>query len=90
MDSGRCKNCIILVGSTRKIVLGGDILNPDFSYAYENWYYNPKMNLSVVENRKKSIVAAMEYLDRCSEEFGNNYFVILVVGDYSGFSKQKK
>jgi len=57
-----------------EIVLGGDILNVNFKYAYANWYYENEPG-----NSLESIEVATEYLRRFKKMNGNSFYVVFVV-----------
>lgn len=65
--------------SNKQLVLGGDILNSEFEYTYDNWFYNKDKSKSNEENSKQSVKFAIQYIVKYMEENGNNYYVIFVV-----------
>lgn len=59
-----------------RVILGGDVLDRDMEYTYDNWYHNlcdPATDCCVSCEKAQSYV--QQYLDR----FGPEYYVVLVV-----------
>jgi len=61
------------------IVLGGDILDIEMQYTYDNWYHNVDRSLSKSLNVKSSFDAAQEYIQKYINRNGEGFFVVLVV-----------
>ena len=57
--------------SQNHLVLGGDILDLNFEYTYDNWYYNGSSS-------KGSISVSEEYLFNFIKNNGKNYYVVFV------------
>ncbi len=60
------------------IVLGGDILNENLDYTYDNWYYDTNANIDLKDNSNKSILKANEYISNYIKKNGVNYYVVIV------------
>lgn len=60
------------------VVLGGDVLDLDRNYTYDNWYYNDNSEMSHEDNVKSSISVAKEYLLNYIKSNGENYYVVFV------------
>ena len=59
------------------IILGGDILNKDLNYTYDNWFYEPcKNNL---EDLKKSHEVSINFIKNYTKIHGENFLVVFVV-----------
>ena len=63
------------------IILGGDVLNPDQSYTYENWYYNPNPRKSLGENIVIAAQICSNYVADYSSKYGDEYLYVLVFSD---------
>jgi len=64
----------------KMIILGGDVLekNKDaFDHNYDNWYYDPNVNISIEENSKQSINKTIDYLENY-KTLDNTYFILVV------------
>lgn len=59
------------------MVLGGDVLNEEDQYTYENWFYSYSDSLSRKENMMKSCDEAMKYISNLSEPHKYHYIVVL-------------
>jgi hypothetical protein len=59
------KNCVIS---------GGDVLNVNFEYTYDNWYYT----YSEVDNISASASKATEYIEWYNKKFGDDFYYIIV------------
>lgn len=64
--------------ANNNIVLGGDILDINKKYTYDNWYYNYDDLCSSLENAKNSIKKANEYISNYVAINGSDYYVVLV------------
>lgn len=62
-----------------RIVLGGDIIDSQKNYTYDNWFYNYNRSLSFAENVKASIAKAQNYVSNYLNTNGENYFAVLVL-----------
>ena len=60
------------------IVLGGDVLDLEKNYNYDNWYYNDKSDVSFEENLSSSISVAKEYLQNYIKDNGEKFYVVFV------------
>ncbi len=63
------------------IVLGGDVLNKDLQYTYDNWYYDPDMHLSLSNNVANSIQKCNQYISKYIERNGNDFLYVLVISN---------
>ena len=63
------------------VLLGGDVLNSDFSYTYDNWYYSYNHSISLEDNLKWSVLKAIEYVGWYNKKFGDGYYYIIVAAD---------
>lgn len=59
-----------------RVILGGDVLDRDMNYTYDNWYHNPSDPQTDCET---SCGKAKAYVQRYLERFGPEYYVVLVV-----------
>ena len=66
------------------VLLGGDILDQQKHYTYDNWYYEYNPVVSEQENCKCSIEKARKYLLSYIEKNGVQYTVVLVLRDTRG------
>lgn len=61
------------------IVLGGDILDLELDYTYDNWFYNTDQSKDKKENSIRSIQKAVKYVDDYRTANGDDYYVVIVV-----------
>ena len=66
------------LSENNKVVLGGDILDINKEYTYDNWYYNPDDTCSSLINAKNSIEKASEYISNYIDINGSDYYVVLI------------
>lgn len=59
-----------------RVILGGDVLDRDMAYTYDNWYHDPCDRDTDCE---VSTGKAKAYVERYLERFGSEYYVVLVV-----------
>ena len=59
-------------------ILGGDVLNDNFSYTHDNWYYPENISFSLERNIRESAAKAIEYVDWHNKNFGDDFYYILV------------
>lgn len=65
----------------RWIILGGDILTPELKYTYDNWFYDPKVDISLFENVKQSIAKSEQYITNYRNINGDNFMVVFVISN---------
>lgn len=65
-------NIINILEKKDAVILGGDVLNQEFSYTGDNWAYE---NL----DSKESIEKTKNYIKNYYQRMGNNYYYVLVV-----------
>lgn len=71
--------CIIeKIYEQKKIILGGDILDNNLQYNYDNWYYEPVDGDNREENIKNSYVEACQYIQDYIKKNGKDFYVIIV------------
>lgn len=67
------------------VILGGDVITPEFEYTGDNWSYQPtwvlnaKFSASLQSNVDRSIKRTMEYISTYVGENGKDYLFVLVV-----------
>lgn len=61
------------------ILLGGDILDSEGHYTYDNWYYEYNPRVDDMQNSRDSINKAKEYLEAYIDRNGTEYTVAIVV-----------
>ena len=66
------------LSANNKVVLGGDVLDINKEYTYDNWYYNRDDTYSLPENVKNSIEKANEYISNYIAINGCDYYIVLV------------
>ena len=66
------------LSANNKVVLGGDVLDRNKEYTYDNWYYNPDDTCSLLINAKNSIEKANEYISDYIATNGVDYYIVLV------------
>lgn len=66
------------LSANNKVVLGGDVLDVNKEYTYDNWYYNPDDTCSSFINAKNSIEKASEYISNYIAINGADYYIVLV------------
>ncbi len=64
--------------SKKIVVLGGDILNFNKQYNYDNWYYNFEEKLGIAENSENSYNKAIRYINEYIKKNGEAFYVIIV------------
>lgn len=64
--------------SIGEVVLGGDVLNENKEYTYDNWHYNPDDSYSIQTNSVRSIEHAIKYISDYVRKNGNNFYVVIV------------
>ena len=67
------------LNNNNKILLGGDIIDLNKNYTYDNWYYNYDNSLSFVDNVNNSIDKARSYISDYINKNGDCYYVVLVL-----------
>lgn len=67
--------------SLNYIILGGDILDSSLEYNYDSWFYEVDKEKHHTENVKNSYEKACNYIKNYIQRNGNDYYVILVIGD---------
>lgn len=65
---------IDILGKKKIVILGGDIIDKNLNYNYDNWYYNGGES-------KESIEKAKNYVENYHKNIGNDYYYILVIND---------
>ena len=60
------------------VILGGDVLNNNFGYTYDNWNYIENISFSLEKNISESAAKAIEYVDWYNKKFGEDFYYILV------------
>lgn len=60
------------------LILGGDVLNKDLSYTYDNWYYDYNYALTYEENIHKSFDEAIKYVNNHNLKFGDSFYYVVV------------
>lgn len=73
------------------LILGGDVINKDLSYTYDNWYYNYNYALTYEENINISFNQAIEYVKNYNLKFGDLFYYVVVYEKLRGsivFSNQ--
>lgn len=73
------KDVLQWLRSNNQIVLGGDIIDAQKNYTYDNWFYNYNHLVSVWENVNTSINLALDYTAEYLKRNGDNYYVVLVL-----------
>ena len=63
------------------VVLGGDVLTSAGNYTYDNWYYNPRHSLGVIQNIHQSITVCLDYVTQYTKRNGNQFLFSLVLSD---------
>lgn len=66
------------LSANNKVVLGGDVLDVNKEYTYDNWYYNLDDTCSLLINAKNSIKKASEYISNYIASNGSDYYIVLV------------
>lgn len=66
------------LSANNKVVLGGNVLDANKEYTYDNWYYNPDDTCPSLTNVKNSIEKASEYISNYITINGSNYYIVLV------------
>lgn len=66
------------LSENNKVVLGGDVLDTNKEYTYDNWYYNPDDTCSSLINSKRSIEKASEYISNYIALNGSDCYIVLV------------
>lgn len=61
------------------IILGGDVLDTDFSYNYDNWFYNINERKNSQSNSIESIRQAISYLSNYIKENGCDFYIVFVL-----------
>lgn len=61
------------------ILLGGDILDSEGHYTYDNWYYEYNSMVDDLQNSRDSINKAKQYIEAYIGRNGTDYSVVLVV-----------
>lgn len=59
------------------LILGGDVLNKDDQYIYENWFYSYSDSLSRKENMIRSCDETMKFISSLSDPHKYHYVVVL-------------
>ena len=59
------------------IILGGDVLNENDEYTYENWYYDRNDALSFEENVDLSCQVTLAHLSGIINKENMNYILVL-------------
>ena len=65
--------------TNNQIVLGGDILNKELEYTYDNWYYEPDNTQNIGENSRRSIEKAKVYISNYIKRNGGVFYVDIVI-----------
>ena len=63
------------------VILGGDVINNDLSYTYDNWYYDYNYSLSYEENVKLGFNRSIEYVRNYHVKFGDMFYYVIVYMD---------
>lgn len=63
------------------IILGGDVLTPEFKATYDNWFYEPDKKRSLVWNAKQSIEESMRYISAYVKRNGENFLFIFTISN---------
>ncbi len=69
------------VASKENVVLGGDILDNNLNYTYDNWFYNTDESKSLCDNSVSSVNTAKEYISNYIKRNGTDYYVVIVLAD---------
>ncbi len=64
--------------SNKKVILGGDILNTDMEYTYDNWYYSPDRAKDKEYNVRQSCNHTLMYLSDYMREHGKKFCIVVV------------
>lgn len=56
------------------IILGGDVLNKNLEYTYDNWYYQEKDYIGSIEYTRN-------YINSYYQKNGNDFYYVLVIQD---------
>lgn len=67
------------LNKNNQIVLGGDIIDSQKNYTYDNWFYNYNHLQSVLENVNTSIAKALDYTSNYLKNNGDDYYVVLIL-----------
>ena len=65
----------------RWIVLGGDVLTLSKEYTYDNWFYEPHHQCSLLQNVQESIQSCEEFINKYIAANGPNYIFVVVFSD---------
>lgn len=64
-----------LVMDNQWIILGGDILDTQQNYTYDNWYYNPDPQMSLIFNVTASVEKTKEYISQYCKKNGDDFWI---------------
>lgn len=67
--------------TNNQIVLGGDILNEELEYTYDNWYYELDNAQNKIENSRCSIEKAKIYISNYIKSNGGAFYVDIVISN---------
>lgn len=82
-----CANCIPFGSALKElnvfqdagiVVLGGDILDAEGRYTYDNWYFEFNPMLDDLQNCEESINRAKQYIEAYKERNGTDFSVVFV------------
>lgn len=64
--------------SNQVIVLGGDILDANMQYNYDNWYYEPEKLINKKANSLHSCDRMKNYIEKYRNNNGSEFFMIII------------
>ena len=67
------------LSANNKVVLGGDVLDVNKEYTYDNWFFENSNNLNNLEKITESAKKAKQYINCYYNNFGNEFYYVLVV-----------
>lgn len=74
---------IRFVRQNKLIILGGDVLLPDYEYSYSNWFYAPNIKKGWENNVELSIAKTRNFIAAYEKENGDSHFFTIVLSEWA-------
>lgn len=71
------------------IILGGDVLNQDFTHTYDNWHCDYDESVTFEKNIDVSLNKSIQYAEAYHTKFGDSFYYVVVCTTKENFNVLK-